>query len=280
MEKVSIFIPYKKTADDLELKFALRSIEQNCKFNYQILLVGDIPKWVNRDAIICLEPEIKRVEPYPKAWNVIEKLKHVLKNIDTSEMLLSYDDIVFLSPIEYEDIAKIVALKKLPTSENFKTDASKAWKEIMIFTMQALKRNNLPMLNYETHLPRLFDVQKLKEIIALFGFEKRPYLFSTLYFNWIKPKKKDITVLADNPDQKIKASVYFAGDWENVCDSLENYLFLNWSEQNRTPELCKKLQELFPTPSIFEERETASKPEETQNPPTTDTTNDTLSVSV
>jgi len=51
MKKVSIFIPYKKQGDGEELRFVLRSIEKNCKFDYEILLVGDCPEWIEKEMV-------------------------------------------------------------------------------------------------------------------------------------------------------------------------------------------------------------------------------------
>jgi len=118
-------------------------------------------------------------------------------------------------------------------------------------SIAALKRNNLPMLNFETHLPRLFDAKKLIELISFFGFKKRPYMFSTLYYNYVKTKEKPI-ILSDIADQKIKAGIYFPGDFEKYTPVLADYVYLNWGENYWSPELENTLLAMFLEPSIFE----------------------------
>ena len=252
MKKVSIFIPYKKQGDGEELRFVLRSIEKNCKFDYEILLVGDCPDWIEKEMVTHINPHIPATAEFPKAWNVIEKLKFVLENHNIDKLLLVYDDTIFLKGVDYKDINKVIALAQLPTSAaELDGTSSEKWKEIMQNTIKALKRNKLPMLNFETHLPRLFDAKKLSELLAHFGFKKRPYMFSTLYFNWVKPNGKPV-ILAELPDQKLKAGIYFDGDFEKYSPVLEDYTFLNWAEKQWSQELENVLFGLFPEPSVFE----------------------------
>lgn len=253
MKKVIIFLPYKQVGNGEELKLALRSIAKNCNFDYDLALVGDCPDWVNKESLIHLQTEIPVAKEFPKAWNVIEKFKHILGKMETEEsMLLTYDDIVFLKPVTEKEIGNIIAVAKLPEDgSKINSIASDTWEKIMQNTIAALKRNKLPMLNFETHLPRLFNVKKIKELIALFGFEKRPYAIPTLYFNWVKSNKKKY-ILSDIPDQKIKAGIHFPGDFEKYADILEEYMYLNWGETNWNQDLEDKLLFLFPDKSIFE----------------------------
>ena len=76
-------------------------------------------------------------------------------------------------------------------------------------------------------------------------------MFPTLYFNWLQSKQKPI-VLSAIPDQKVKAGIYFDGDFEKYSPVLEAYTFLNWSEKFWSNELEYKLFTLFGEPSAFE----------------------------
>jgi hypothetical protein len=71
-----------------------------------------------------------------------------------------------------KDISKIIALVQLPTSASeLDSTSSEKWKKIMQNTIKALKRNKLSMLNFETHLPRLFDAKsdRRQTLISLSG---------------------------------------------------------------------------------------------------------------
>lgn len=249
--RTTIVIPYKVIGDGNELRFVLRSIALNAKFKYQIVIVGEAPEWINRDKILCLNPDIEKRSEFPKAFNVIDKLKFIVKNdqID-DDILLCYDDIVFLNTIRKTDITTIIANSLLPENEDFKTDASDVWKKIMINTMRALKRNKMTWYNFETHLPRLFNKQKLSHLFEKFGFKKRPYMISTLYFNEYHANKPP-RILKESPGST-KIGLYFDGDFENNKENILEHKFLNWGEKQWTDELKKYLLQLFPDKSIYE----------------------------
>ena len=265
--KVSIFIPYNQTDNGEKLRLALRSIEKNCKFDYEVILVGDCPDWVNKETLVHINPKIPAAAEYQKAWNGINKLKFLLENYEMSELLMTYDDIIFLKEVKYKDISKPIALAQLPDSVRQLTGTSSAkWREVLQYTIDALKRNNLPSLNFETHLPRLFNAEKLREMISLFGFQKRPYLFPTLYFNWLNPKQKPV-VLAEIPNQKIKAGIYYPSDFEKYLPVLEEYTYLNWSEEFWAPKLENVLLGLFPEQSKYEKPAIRAEQGAVEEPP-------------
>jgi hypothetical protein len=112
----------------------------------------------------------------------------------------------------------------------------------------------------------MFDAKKMSELLTHFGFKKRPYMFSTLYFNWIKINGKPI-ILSEISDQKLKAGIYFDGDFEKYSPILEDYTYLNWSEKFWSQELENVLLEKFPKPSVFEIPATIpdKTPDETPN---------------
>jgi hypothetical protein len=258
MTKVNIIIPYKLQGNGEELQLALRSIDANCKFDHRIILVGDCPQWIDKEKIIHLNPFIPKYTENSNAWNVIEKYKFALNHIfeffpEDDDVLISYDDIIFLNPIEKKTLEMRVANAKLPDSYDFKTDASEAWKRVFVNTMNALKRNKLPELDFETHLPRLLSAKKMAEMFQHFGFKKRPYCVFTLYFNWVESKKKTI-ILSNVPDQTIKAGIYKAGDFDKYSEILNQYTFLNWSASFWSQELEQKIISLFPEPSQCEKR--------------------------
>jgi hypothetical protein len=165
------------------------------------------------------------------------------------ELLFMYDDTVILNPVTKADISKVVALGKIPADPNHKWTASEPWINVMRNTMAALKRNNMSMYNFETHLPRLFNKNKLAVLFAKFGFQKRAYCFPTLYYN--EYHKVGVRCLDKNP-QNTKIGLYFAGDFEARKEDFETHLFLNWSENQWTPELREHLLSLFPEKSQYE----------------------------
>ena len=246
-----IVIPYKLTQDNgKELKYALRSIEKNCKFPHRVVIVGDCPDWVDTKEVLHMPIVIETNKENPKAWNIIEKIRFITSQNQISDsFVMTYDDIVFSREITMGELSRPVALSKMPESFEFKTDASAAWKTVFINTMKALLRNKMPMYNYETHCPRVFDKQKLADVFERFGFEKRPYCFPSLYFN---SYEKQPLLLSEKEDQCIKAGLYSQESFEKLKDNLGEFFFTNWSDTMWSEKLEALLECMFPEPSKFE----------------------------
>jgi hypothetical protein len=252
MAAITIFIPFLANVQNEELRYTLRSIERNARFEYNIVIVApELPEWLNTKEITWIKSTTERAPFYPKAWDSIMKWRLLLHSKEVSnDILLCYDDTVFLSPVARKDLHELVALTDIAKQNIELINASATWKEHLRTTFAALCRNNMKTFSYETHIPRLFKKNKVEELIEKFGFKKRPYLLPTLYFNEYFAHKTPLLLL-ETPNQKIKTGIYtdedFAKvDWENPAR------FLNWGELQWSPELEKKLSEIFPDTSKFE----------------------------
>lgn len=249
--KTTIIIPFKNLGDEDELRLALRSIKKNVKFDYQIIIIGDAPEWINKEKITVLNPEFTPADTHPKAFNVIDKMRFACESADvTNKILMTYDDIIFLNPIKATDVSTTVALGMIPQDPNHKWTGSAAWVEVMRNTIAALKRNEMSTYNYETHLPRLFNKEKLASLFQKFGFKKRAYCLPTLYFNEYG-SKVGVRCLDKNP-KNTKVGLYENGDFEKRKEDFKTHLFLNWHQTQWTPELKAHLFELFPEKSPYE----------------------------
>lgn len=259
LKKITILIPFLMSVgaeanNALELRQTLRSIEKNAKFDHQVVIVGDqLPEWLNENEVVFIQETLPRRADFSCAWNVIEKIKIALQSPQVSEhVLFCYDDTVFASPVSVADLFTVVALTDIKKQDIAAINASDVWKTILRFTFAALNRNKMTTYNFETHIPRLFDKSKLAALIEKFGFEKRPYMFSTLYFNEYHTAKQKPFMLLDNPNQRIKAGVYSDTDFEAVRATIQDYKFLNWGEQYFSKDLEEWLLTAFPEPSKYE----------------------------
>ena len=256
-ELVTILIPFKNVGDPDELRITLRSIEKNARFDHKVVIIGDCPPFLNianldkgKLDVILINPE--RAPENPKAWDVIEKMKYATESEDISKLILmSYDDVLFINPVNMRDIAEVIALRPLPTDLDFQTNGSTAWKRVFNNTQLALARNGFEKpYDFETHLPRLFQKEKLKELFKKYGFQKRPYCFPTLYFNEYLGKKK-LRVLSEDPGN-IKIGISSADELLQCSEKLETHKFLNYGEKAWGPQLKEILFSLFPDPGTFE----------------------------
>lgn len=255
-EIVTILIPFKNVGDPDELRITLRSIEKNAQFDHKVVIIGDCPPFINPEqldrekmAVMLLEPE--RAPENPKAWDIIEKTKAACASDQvTNLILMTYDDVIFLNPIKMSDVGELIALKPLPEELDFQTNGSAAWKRVMNNTQIILKKNNLPYYDFETHLPRLFQKNKLNELFEKFGFKKRPYCMATLYFNENLGKRK-LRLLSENPGN-IKIALSTEEEYLDRLDDIKTFKWFNYGEKAWGPKLKEFLFSLFPDPGSFE----------------------------
>lgn len=90
VKATDVVIPYKKTHDDLELRYALRSIEKNLEGLGLIFIVGDKPDWIQNVQYI---PNTNRDH---KGVNVGHALRMAMWREDLSENFLIWHDDMFL----------------------------------------------------------------------------------------------------------------------------------------------------------------------------------------
>jgi len=179
---ISIVIPYLERLGvdgSEELRYALRAWDRHAKFDYEVILVGDKPKWFNG---ICIEMSPIRGFNYARAFDITKKLKVICacKEI-TDDFIYTYDDIYPVKDLTLSDATKVISTgvfnKRRP-----KLGGSKKWNRLFMNTVEHLE--DLPTIyGYETHLPRPLNKEKLAQLIYDFELEVNPLLFSTLYYN-------------------------------------------------------------------------------------------------
>ena len=223
-----------------ELYYSIKSIEKYYKGDeYKIFVVGDNPKVKGVTHIPC--PKIKG-KTNAKAFDAIHKLKKI---IDTPEIndyfIYMYDDIMLLRPLQIEHFRAVIALELVTKDFDFNKwsyNPSPEWKSLFERTIAKLRASNLRTWNYETHLPREFNKENVKQVIKTFKLEENAYLFNTLYFNSFV--KAPYTYLKRKPE--IKAGIYRPVDnYDTLRKMCLRKWFLNYNEQG----LNKNLQDLI-----------------------------------
>lgn len=252
--KTQLFIPYLLTSDNgEELKVTLRSIERNVKFEHEVVIFGDLPTWMNPESVIHINAKIPLKVPFNTFWDTIGKLRHFTGTDKAAKSILyTYDDIVFMQPVSLDDVRLPVALSYLPMKDNFVSDAGTNWKQVLVNTMHKLRAHNLPTLNYETHLPILFERDRLMRFFVKFGFNTEPYHMCSLYCNWTNDvDDKPVYILGKNPEQKIKYGLYKGNKTTDYSPAL-SYRYMNWAQCEWTPQLKQFLYSHFSDKSKYE----------------------------
>lgn len=257
MTPTNFVIPYvhKKAAAD-ELKMTLRSIETNFKGPFTMILVGDLPEWAS-DKLAAAHIPVKQIEGihYAHCFDVNHKIKTFLgqENLSGEDVFIySYDDVVFLNPVNINHIARLKSDSFIESEEFIlkNSTGSRKWNNLLITTFRFLKSQGYETFNYETHLPRLFQVGNLSEVFQLPEFSIDPFLFSTVYFNMWSEKKP---VIIGSPKCDVKVTIYTddlkASKIEELC---QGKLFLNFNSKGYSPSMQKFLHKRFPGKSSFE----------------------------
>jgi len=89
------------------------------------------------------------------------------------------DDIFLLRPVTEEWLE---APRCLPGGQNLKPVG--LHKTVLMATQAMLKKHGRPTWNYSTHLPAVYDADKLLALVDAAGWTKQAYSTDMLYFNW------------------------------------------------------------------------------------------------
>lgn len=230
-----------------ELRYALRSIEKyGIPEDKVFLLASKLPDWVS-DEVTLVKCEQVQGKRFAKSFDAVAKLKAAIAHPDIPEQFIyTYDDTVFLYAIS--SFIPTIAVSKIGLLKISALDGSAIWREVLSNTIERLKVNGISTYNYETHLPRTFEKSKLTELFEKFGFQKRPYLVSTLYYNYFYSKPE--YDLFDG--QLIKADIRTDLSPEQIDEIVKYRAFLNYNDAGLNQHLKDFLSEKFYQKSRFE----------------------------
>jgi hypothetical protein len=141
-----------------ELRYSLRSLEQNFKFN-RVIIVGHVPKWLTN---VLYYPRTN----HKKRWiNTYDNLKAAcyLKQI-TRDFVLMNDDIFFKEPVK--EIPIYHRGEIMDVVKEYEKYSSTAYMDSMIRTKALLDMMNTgTKLSYELHTPIVINQKKYLEAI-------------------------------------------------------------------------------------------------------------------
>ena len=178
MDKVDILIPVMEGGskhDNLELKFALRSIEKYVRGYNEIHIVGSLPSFIDS----------KTVKFYPygdyswSATNIYRKIAHVCDvNKISSKFLFTNDDIFFLDEVSaphypyYYDGTLTRLYNGLPSKSTYREN---------IMNTIKIMYSNRPR-NFDVHRPIVYDRLVFMNILKQHDWAKKyGYLIKTCY---------------------------------------------------------------------------------------------------
>ena len=255
---MQIIIPYVKSNSGFdELKYAVRSIEEKFKDDFELIIIGEKPEWLNEKATFIPHKRLTGIH-LPNCQDACSKMNTLILSAKIGdEFIITYDDIYFLKKIGINDLRKIYALKRKTV------DGTSKYARILKNTLAALRLRKMTARNFETHLPRLINKEKMLKTYQTFLPKKNRLLHFSLYFNHHHFDDKIITI--SHTQNHIKAGFYgkdekdfsYSNDLtkSEIKALLRKSHFLNHNNSGLTPALREIIEEKFPNPSSFEKIE-------------------------
>lgn len=221
---MDIAIPYSGVSSwqQNELRFALRSIEKNCPSTGEIFIIGKLPAWSKNLRHIPFSDGVTRPNK-----NIFDKMV----SCPSEQFIAWFDDHYLLKPVDqfpphYNGIIGEIKLKK--QGRYFLT---------LQATENKLKELELPLRCYDSHIPCVFEKEKLLSLKSLDW--NRDFALKSIYFNMFGP--------VGNFHESVKTSLPFTK--QELID--KNFKWLS-SSDNVTRGVSDLLHELFPDKSYFE----------------------------
>jgi len=253
MKQIDFIIPYVMgPGNGMELKFALRSIEKNFLHdNYRIVIVGDRPNWLTGVEYL----QFARI-PEQKNRNFSDqliKLYAALTGLDvTAQFIWSYDDVYFTRGIKLSDMKQLKAVAgfhKYPHHLD-NSGAGSNWKNTLDYTMESVMEKGGSNYNYETHLPRFLNKNRVLKLYDKFNLLSKPMMISSLYYNFYFADKEPLCLF--DTKEKIRFLLRSLFDVKTLNREMNRHLFTNNNPLTWNIVLKKVLGDMFPEKSKYE----------------------------
>ncbi len=224
-----------------ELRYSIRSVEQNFKDLRNIYIVGHRPRWLQN----IIHIDVK--DPYRtnKDANLINKLIIASMHPDISKQFVNIsDDQYIINPVTTEDLRHpIIDNSHIQFIPGAKLNR---WQSRLKRTVDVLKTNGFNHDCYEAHSPYLLDSSNFMSTLMQYDYGVDiGYCGNTLYFNSIRAKGRMKTIL-----DLVRINCPLEADV--LRGKLSHPKFLNHTNKGLNDNLKKILQEKFPNPSKYE----------------------------
>jgi len=179
---MDIVIPLGKGSlwQDNELRYALRSIENNLRDYRDIYIIGHKPSWIKN--VI----HIPHDDPHRcKERNIMEKVRTACLLPGVSDLFLfSNDDLYFMEPMSAYEVGYY---HSGPAEEYVVGKRLNGYLEVAKRTYEELKLRGLPSLYFDIHVPIPYSKKAFLEVTGQYKWNpKGSYIVKTIYCNTLK----------------------------------------------------------------------------------------------
>lgn len=225
-----------------EIRYSLRSVEKNLIGYRNIYVVGENPGFLKGIIHISYPDEIG---PQNADGNIACKVLRACREKDLSDdFLFINDDHLILKPM---DVSTIPAFHKGDMNDYpEKHWSNNLWRRRLKRTRDILNQKNLPAMNYDCHVPILFNKHTFPKAIEMFNFrEDIGYTMKSMYGN--VACQDSCTLLAGE-----KRTVFQMLHFSQIENRLNNCDFASYNDEGLNAHLKKWLWSTFTSMSRFE----------------------------
>lgn len=213
--------------------------------DYNVWIIGKKPNWIKNVGHIPHE-RASDIE-LPNCYDANIKLLLALSQHNISgEFMIMHDDMYFLRDTTYEDIRKPIALDK--PLEGELTDEAGKWHRLVHKTCQTLDEKGYTAYSYETHLPRIYKKDIMKDVFDRFDPIENRLLFATLYYNY-----QDLDPKFISKDDDVRYGFYGKDDeysFNRINSKVMNSKrYLNHADAGLDDKLKQQIIRMYPIPS-------------------------------
>lgn len=156
---IDILIPVGRGSkhDDLELRFALRSIQHHARGVRRVWIVGRIPAWLHETDQVRL---VRRDEaPGNKAYRIAAKVEWACRELDLTKTFAFWNDDYLLT----QDL-DVRTIPPWHHGDLSRGEDSEGWQRLLGQTGEALRAVGLPSKHYDIHVPILLERSKYLDL--------------------------------------------------------------------------------------------------------------------
>lgn len=216
---------------DIELKYALRSIEKYLAGYRNIFIIGERPEWINTGHVYCIPA---RDTPLRKQFSLMSKLLMACMNERISQdFIYFHDDHYLLKPLHVSEI-------KNWYEGNIKDHLNKAvgkYKTACENTMNAIDGGKY----FDIHTPCIFNKAGIRDLSHL-NWKENEYIIKSLYLNINKGDEEEMSDCKINQPKSKK----------EIEERIKGRLFFSTGHNAIKQPMIKVLDELFNEKSSYE----------------------------
>jgi len=214
-----------------ELRYSLRALDRYYVGEVDLLIIGDIPKWLTGAEVITTS-HLDTTEQ-TNGRNV-----EMLCNMHSGDFIWFNDDIYLL------DFCSVNTFKAGCVVQNLRDVKNRLynrWGKLLWHTNDLLRHRSASTFNYESHSPYLFNARIMREVARQYPIFDGRALMATSYYNTHEPEKIR--------DCSVRLGIYKQGQpvMQRPC-----HKWLNHSDRGFSKNVVEFLQNKFPKKSRWE----------------------------